>query len=318
MVNRIDPNTQQLTGRLRSSARELGFEAFGVAEAGALQSYSAPVRRWLEQGHHGRMGYMENHFDKRIDPRLLLPGARSVVVVGQNYYLPTGQPEHCSYLIARYAYGRDYHRVMKNKLHQLASSLAEMAGEHPFRVFADSAPVLERAWAIEAGLGNTGKNSCLIIPGRGSFYFFGELITAVELAPTPRAVKDPCRSCTRCMEACPTQAILAPGVLDARKCISYLTIELKDATPPPYRGRCRGWVFGCDICQEVCPHNHRPEPHNEKALAPLSPISTWDNARWENCSREEFVKYFKKGDSPIARISHEKLMDNLRASGAGC
>lgn len=305
---------RHLTIAIKEKARKLGFEACGVARARALNAYKPLLTEWLRQGHHGKMGYMGNHLEKRLDPRLLKPGARSLVVVAQNYYPSHEQPYETTYRIARFAFGKDYHFVMKDKLKQLATHLTDLSGEHRYRVFTDSAPVPERSWAQEAGLGGSGKNTCLIIPHKGSFCFLGEMITSAELEPDKPFIKDLCGKCTRCMEACPTKAIIAPGKLDANKCISYLTIELKDHITEEFRNQCRGWIFGCDICQEVCPHNRHAKPHKEPGLEPLPPVMKWSDKEWASLSKEDFNKHFKKGRSPLARVKYEKLMDNIRCA----
>ena len=316
-------NTQQLTVRLKEKARALGFDACGVARASELTKSKPLLFEWLHQGYQGKMGYMGNHVEKRLDPRLLVPGARSVVVVAQNYYPAGLQPEDTQFRIARYAYGKDYHLVMKDKLQALAGHLADLAadltentGEHHFRAFTDSAPVLERSWAQEAGLGQHGKNTCLIIPRKGSYFFLGELITGIELEPGTPYEKDLCGSCTRCMDACPTGAITAAGRLDARRCISYLTIELKDPIPGEFRNHCKGWIFGCDICQEVCPHNRHAEPHREPALNALPAITGWSTRQWASLSKKDFNKHLRNTSSALARVRYEKLMDNIACARA--
>ncbi len=316
-------NIQQLTVRLKEKARALGFDACGVAGASELTKSKPLLSEWLNQGYQGKMAYMGNHFDKRLDPRLLVPGARSVVVVAQNYYPAEAQPEDTQFRIARYAYGKDYHPVMKDKLQALAkhltalaADLTEFTGEHHYRVFTDSAPVLERSWAQEAGLGQHGKNTCLIIPRKGSYYFLGELITSMALESGTPYEKDLCGSCTRCMDACPTGAITAAGRLDARRCISYLTIELKDPIPGEFRNQCGGWIFGCDICQEVCPHNRHAQPHREPTLKALPAITGWSGKQWASLSKTDFNKHLRKTSSALVRVRYEKLMDNI-ACAAG-
>ncbi len=304
-------SAHNLTTEMKKKARSLGFDACGVARASELTGCKPLFAEWLRDGYQGNMAYMDNHFDKRLDPRLLVPGARSVVVVAQNYYPAETQPEGTTCRIARYAYGKDYHLVMKDKLQKLAAHLTALAGEHQYRVFTDSAPVLERSWAREAGLGRSGKNTCLIMPHKGSYYFLGELISTIALEPGTPYEKDLCGSCTRCMEACPTRAITGPGKLDARRCISYLTIELKEKIPAEFRNQCRGWIFGCDICQEVCPHNRHARPHQEPALKSLPVITEWPGNEWASLSKSDFNTYFRKTFSALARVKYEKLMDNI-------
>lgn len=308
----IDRKT--LTVALKQKALELGFAVCGVARAGALENHRPFVESWLQKGFHGPMQYMVRNQEKRIDPRLLVPGAKSLVVVAMNYYPAQHQPEKTKYKVARYAYGTDYHFVIRNRLKKLADFLTELTEDHTYRVFTDSAPVLERAWAEEAGIGKAGKNTCLIIPHKGSFFFLGEMITSADLEADQPFGKDLCGSCLKCMEACPTGAIVGPGVLDAGKCISCLTIELKEEIPAHFRNRTQPWIFGCDICQEVCPHNRHSTAHDIPELKPLDPISFWTNKEWETMTKNIFVKCFKKTHSPLARVSYEKLMDNIRCA----
>ncbi len=311
-------HSTRLSSEIKEQAHTLGLDACGIASASPLEAYVSPLKDWINAGYQGKMGYMANHFEKRIDPGLLLTDARSVVVVAQNYYPPRHQPETVRYRIARFAYGKDYHYILKEKLNTLAAWLSSVAGNHQFRVFVDTAPVLEKPWAVKAGLGQTGKNTCLIIPRKGSYYFLGELITSMELPVDPPFQKDLCGKCSRCMDACPTGAIVAPGEINASKCISYLTIELKENIPQELRQHCQGWVFGCDVCQEVCPHNKYSKPHQEPFLSPIEPVVQWPNDLWEACSKTAFNKAFKKTASPIARIKHEKLMDNISCARASC
>lgn len=305
-------NKKTLTDALKQKAFGLGFAVCGVARADALESQRPFLQSWLQKGFHGQMQYMARNREKRIDPRLLVAGAKSIVVVAMNYYPEQHQPANTSYKVARYAYGADYHFIIRNRLAKLADHLTGLTENHTFRVFTDSAPVLERSWAEEAGIGKTGKNTCLIIPKKGSFFFLGEMITSADLDADQPFEKDLCGSCRKCMDACPTGAIVDRGVLDAGKCISYLTIELKKEIPAQFRNLTQPWVFGCDICQEVCPHNRHSSAHDIPELKPIAPISSWINKDWETLTKEEFVKSFKKAHSPLARISYEKLMDNIR------
>ena len=288
-----------------------------MAAAGRLEDSLARFDHWLEQGYHGSMGYMERNRDKRLDPRELLEGARSVVVVAMNYYpeslTENGDPADGHWLkVAKYAWGRDYHYVIREKLNELGQFLEQIAPGSHSRGFTDSAPVLERSWAVRAGVGWTGKNACLIIPRKGSFFFLGELITTAVLEPDKPFGNDLCGSCMRCMEACPTKAITAPGTIDARRCISYLTIESKDAIPREFRKQCRGWIFGCDICQDVCPHNRRAGPTREPQFAPLQPMG-WEDHRWASIQKGEFRKLLVRAGSPLSRVRYDKLTDNIRA-----
>ncbi len=301
-----------ITKALKAKALELGFAACGVARTRRLTHREGFLREWLEAGYQGKMAYMANHFDKRVDPGLLVPGALSVISLALNYYPAAQQPPGTRCRVSRYAFGKDYHFIIKDKLQILADYLESMAGPHQYRVFTDSAPVLERSWAQEAGLGGTGKNTCFIIPRKGSYFFLGEMITTVALEADPPFEKDLCGTCTRCIEACPTAAIIEPEKLDAGKCISYLTIELKDPIPEPLRKKCRGWIFGCDICQEVCPHNRHASPHGHPEMQALKPVKTWGDDQWRNMTREDYNREIRKTASAIGRVKYEKLMDNIR------
>lgn len=301
---------------IKQEALKLGFTACGIALAEKLSGHEQPLKSWLAEGMHGAMGYMGNHLEKRLEPRLLVPGARSVVVVAMNYLPQIFQHPKSSYIVSKYAYGKDYHFIVKEKLHRLSEIFKERLPAHEGRVFTDSAPLLERAWAVKAGLGWTGKNGCLIIPRKGSFFFLGELITNIELQPDLPFEKDFCGNCTRCLEACPTGALVSAGKLDARKCISYLTIELKIPIPESFRGKLRGRIFGCDICQDVCPHNRFAIPTDEEAFLPIEPIRHWEAGQWEQVDSGTFNRMVKKAASPIGRISHKKLMENISAAGA--
>lgn len=273
------------------------------------------------------MSYMERNIDKRLDPGLLLPGAQSIIVVAQNYFpgrmqMPGLQSHHTKnndnkgretggIKIAKYAWGKDYHYVIREKLRALARLLEELSPGTQSRVFTDSAPVLERAWAEKAGIGWTGKNACLIIPRKGSYFFLAEIITNMALEPDEPFIKNHCGNCTRCIEACPTGAIVAPGSIDARQCLSYLTIESKDAVPQEYVNKSRGWVFGCDICQDVCPHNRFSKGHEEPGLKPLMPFREWTNDQWLSLTKTGFRKELIKAGSPLARVKYEKLAGQL-------
>lgn len=309
------PSTQEITAIIKQEALQLGFTACGVATAEKLHAHETPLKKWLKEGMHGAMAYMENHLEKRLDPRMLVEGARSVIVVAMNYFPTEQQNPDASYLVSKYAYGIDYHFIIKEKLRKLEERLKELAPQHQGRVFTDSAPVLERAWAVQAGLGWTGKNGCLIIPRKGSFLFLGELITNIELRPDTPFEKDFCGNCRRCIDACPTGAFVAPKLLDARRCISYLTIELKDRIPVEFRKKMQGRIFGCDICQDVCPHNRFTEPTGESALNALTFVRNWSDDNWENIDKASFNRLVKKPKSPLSRIKFEKLRDNIDAAG---
>ncbi|MEX0884420.1 MAG: tRNA epoxyqueuosine(34) reductase QueG, partial [Cyclobacteriaceae bacterium] len=241
---------------IKQTAQKLGFDFCGIAQAGFLEEEANGLESWLNQNHHGKMAYMANHFDKRLDPTLLVEGAQSVVSLIYNYYPKSKLPEgKADIKLAKYAYGKDYHFVIRDKLNEFLKVLRAEIGDFGGRAFVDSAPVMERQWAQKAGLGWTGKNSLLLNPQMGSFFFLAELIIDLPLQQDDHMAKDYCGTCTRCLDACPTDAIVEPEVVDASKCISYLTIELKDQIPDEFKGKMENWAFGCDICQDVCPWN---------------------------------------------------------------
>jgi epoxyqueuosine reductase len=299
----------ELTAWLKNRADELGFSACGIAPAGLLETEATQLEKWLKAGMHGEMAYMENYFDKRIDPRKLLDGARSVIVFLFNYFPKTTLPEDDNYILSKYAYGEDYHFVIKDKLYQLIAELKELAGDINARPFVDSAPVLERAWAEKAGLGWVGKNANLIVPKKGSFYFISEIITDLELDYDQPRNNDFCGDCRRCLDACPTQAIVAPKVVDARRCISYLTIELKNEIPAEFAGQFHDRIFGCDICQDVCPWTKFSLPHQEPRFEPNPELKLLKKADWEELSTEVFNQIFHK--SAVKRTKYTGLMRNI-------
>jgi epoxyqueuosine reductase len=310
----------KLKATIRERALELGFDAFGVAAATDIGHYREFYMQWLEKGYNGRMSYMVRNVEKRLNPGQLFEGARSVLVVAKNYFpgnkrlAEDTQPEN-KLKVAKYAWGKDYHFVIREKLGHLIRFIEELAPGAKGRAFTDSAPVLERAWAEKAGLGWTGKNACLIIPRKGSFFFLGEVLTTLDLEPDKPFGNGLCGSCVRCMQACPTGAITAPGVIDARRCISYLTIELKDAIPQEFHGKCHGWIFGCDICQDVCPYNRHAKPHNEPLFEPLEPNAQWTDEQWRTMQKSDFRKKLVKAGSPMSRVKYEKLAENIAFCG---
>ncbi|WP_266204084.1 tRNA epoxyqueuosine(34) reductase QueG [Pontibacter kalidii] len=302
---------EKYTYLIKQKASELGFMYCGISKADFLEEEAPRLERWLNQRMHGQMHYMENHFDKRLDPRLLVDGAKSVVSLLLNYYpeKETQQEEEETYKISKYAYGTDYHFVIKDKLKTLLSYINEEIGEVGGRCFVDSAPVLDKAWAKKSGLGWVGKNSNLITPQVGSFYFIAELIIDLELE-YDGPIKDYCGSCTRCLDACPTNAITEPYVVDGSKCISYFTIELKDQLPQEMDGKFGNWVFGCDICQDVCPWNRFSKPHSEPAFAPHPHLKELKTSDWQELTHEVFSQLFKK--SAVKRTGYNGLMRNIR------
>ena len=294
---------------MKKTASELGFSFCGISKAEKLEKEAPRLEAWLKNEAHGKMSYMENHFDKRLNPTLLVQGAQSVVSLLYNYYpnkdLAKARKDHQK--IAKYAYGKDYHFVIKDKLKTFMTLLQEQIGQIEGRVFVDSAPVMERQWAEKSGLGWIGKNTLLINKEKGSFFFLAELIIDLELEPDG-PIKDYCGTCTRCIDACPTDAI-TPYQLDATKCISYLTIELKDSIPTEFKNQMEGWVFGCDICQDVCPWNRFSKPHREEAFRPKKELEELFNNNWEDLTKEIFQAAFK--NSAVKRTKFEGLKRNL-------
>lgn len=280
---------------IKSTAKALGFEFCGIAKAGFLEEEAPKLEEWLNRNYNGQMGYLANHFDKRLDPTKLVEGAKTVVSLVYNYYPKEQLPSEKSDIkIAKYAYGEDYHFVIREKLNQFLEILREEIGEIDGRGFVDSAPVMERHWAEKAGLGWRGKNSLLLNRGMGSFYFLSELIIDLEVAPDPPFTRDYCGTCTACIDACPTDAIVGDGVIDGSRCISYLTIELKDAIPDQFKGKMENWVFGCDICQDVCPWNRFSKPNQEPRFDPKEELKDFSNADWKEITDETFREVFKK------------------------
>ncbi len=292
---------------IKSEAKRLGFLSCGISKAGFLEEDAPRLENWLKKQMNGQMSYMENHFDKRLDPTLLVDGAKSVVSLLLNYY-PSETQNPDSYKISKYAYGQDYHFVIKEKLNELLFSIQQNIGEVSGRAFVDSAPVLDKAWARKSGLGWIGKNSNLITQKIGSFYFIAELIIDLDLQ-YDHAVTDHCGSCTACIDACPTQAIVAPYVVDGSKCISYFTIELKDNIPIEMKGQFNDWAFGCDVCQDVCPWNRFSKPHNEPLLNANSELLSMSKKDWEEITEETFKVIFK--NSPLKRSKFNGLSRNI-------
>lgn len=279
----------------------------GISKADFLEDEAPRLENWLNNNRHGQMSYMENHFDKRLDPRLLVDGAKSVISLLLNYY-PSELQREDSYKISKYAYGQDYHFVIKEKLKELLGAIHDQIGEVSGRAFVDSAPVLDKAWAAKSGLGWIGKNSNLITQKVGSFYFIAELIVDIDLE-YDNPTTDHCGTCTACIDACPTQAIIAPYQVDGSKCISYYTIELKDNLPEEAKGKLDDWAFGCDVCQDVCPWNRFSKAHNEPLFNPNPDILSFSKKDWEEITEEVFLKVFK--NSPIKRTKFEGMKRNI-------
>jgi len=296
---------------IKSEAHRLGFDACGIAKAVALDDDARRLESWLNKGFGATMHWMEKHFDLRIDPRKLVPGAKSVITLLLNYY-PEEQQQPAAPKIAKYAWGMDYHDVIRARLNELLAFIKANIGDVDGRGFVDSAPVLERSWAVRSGLGWVGKNGNLLNKKTGSFFFIATLITDLELDADPPFSTDHCGSCTRCLDACPTGAIVSPSVIDANKCISYLTIELKDAMiPQEYQSQMNDWMFGCDICQDVCPWNRFSKPTTEPAFSPIPEILNLSRQEWEVLSEEAFRKIFK--GSPLKRPKWKGIQRNLDA-----
>ncbi len=304
-------STADLTLALKKKAQELGFLECGVSHAVELTDEKSRLEEWLSRGNHASMGWMENHFEKRVDPRKLVEGARSVVSVLQSYYHPFESVDHPSVgRISRYAWGEDYHLVMKEKLHALMEWLDQAAGGVGGRVFVDSAPMMDKVWAAKAGLGWIGKHTNLISEQHGSWFFIGELVVDIELEPD-RPVLDHCGSCTRCLDACPTGAISEPYVVDANLCISYSTIEHRGADLPREISKDHGnWIFGCDICQEVCPWNKFKTVSEEPRFLPREGVLDTELETWGLLSQEEFSHQFRK--SAVKRTKLEGFIRNVR------
>ncbi len=297
------------TAIVKQIAADLGFDFCGISEATFLEEEAPRLEAWLKKGYHGQMRYMENHFDKRLDPRKLVEGARSVVSLLYNYYPPETLPEEDNFKISKYAYGRDYHKVIKKKLKHFMQRLQAEVGEVHGRAFVDSAPVMDKVWAKRSGLGWIGKHSNLINRKMGSFFFIAELIIDLELVPDG-PIKDYCGTCTRCMEACPTDAIVAPYVVDGSRCISYLTIELKEQLPAAFKDKMEGWVFGCDVCQDVCPWNRFARPHHEPDFLPSEQLKQMRRGDWMELTEEVFETLFR--GSAVKRTAYEGLKRNIR------
>lgn len=300
-------NKEKYSQIIKAESKRLGFLSCGISKAGFLEEEAPRLENWLNNNMNGQMSYMENHFDKRLNPTLLVDDAKSVISLLLNYYPSELQNEN-SYKISKYAYGQDYHHVIKEKLKELLHFIQTEIGAVSGRAFVDSAPVLDKAWAAKSGLGWVGKNSNLITQKVGSFYFIAELIIDLELeydSPTT----DHCGSCTACLDACPTEAIVAPYVVDGSKCISYFTIELKDNLPQEMKGKFDDWMFGCDVCQDVCPWNRFSKPHNEPLFQANPDILNFSKADWEEITVDTFQKVFK--NSAVKRTKYEGLLRNI-------
>ena len=303
----IDKTTQ--TAIIKQKAFELGFSHIGISKAGFLEKEARDLEKWLSNNYHGKMQYMENHFDLRTDPRKLVHGAKSVITILYNYFTDKKQVDPEAPKISKYAYGKDYHFVIKKKLKDLQNFITTNFGEVNMRGFIDSAPVMDKAWAKKSGLGWIGKHTNLVNKKKGSYFFIAEIILDLELE-TDIPIRDYCGSCTRCIDACPTEAIVKPYVVDGSKCISYLTIELKDEIiPKEFSGKMDNWMFGCDVCQQVCPWNRLAKPHQESLFDPPSDLLSLTKKEWEDLDEEMYKNLFKK--TAIKRTKFKGLKRNI-------
>ncbi len=300
-------NKQKYTDFIKAEAKRLGFLSCGISKAGFLEEEAPRLEKWLNENKNGQMQYMENHFDKRLNPTLLVDDAKSVISLLLNYYPEHTQIEN-TYKISKYAYGQDYHFVIKHKLKELLYSMQETIGEVGGRAFVDSAPVLDKAWAAKSGLGWIGKHSNLLSKQVGSFFFIAELIVDIELE-YDTVTTDHCGTCTACIDACPTQAIVEPYMVDGSKCISYFTIELKDNLPQEMKGKFDDWAFGCDVCQDVCPWNRFSKSHSEPLFNPHPDLLTMTKKDWEEITEDTFRAVFK--NSAVKRTKFEGLKRNI-------
>ena len=302
------PDKYKLSEIIKSEALSIGFLSCGISKAEFLSEEAPKLETWLKSGFNGEMSYMERNFDKRLDPRLLVPGCKSVISLLFNYHTEKKIKKDCEPKISSYAYGKDYHFVVKDKLKELLSRIKNLVGDVNGRVFVDSAPIMERAWAKKSGLGWIGKNTNLINKKVGSFFFIAELILDLELE-YDQPTTDHCGSCTACIDSCPTNALATPYKMDATKCISYATIELKNNIPDSFKDNMRGWIFGCDICQDVCPWNKFSKNHSEPSFEDKKNVSDMSKKQWEDLTKEVFDEVFK--DSPIQRTGYNGIKRNI-------
>ena len=293
---------------IKAKSKKFGFQNCGISKAGFLEDDAKPLENWLKQNYHGEMGYMANHFDKRLDPTLLVESSKSVISLSYNYFPEDQISTLENFKISKYAYGQDYHEIIKEILNEMVAELKEEIGDFHCRVFVDSAPVLERSWAKKSGIGWVGKNANLITKQSGSFYFLAEIISDLELqedSPTT----DHCGTCTKCIEACPTDAIVSEKIIDGSKCISYATIELKNEIPESFKNKMEDWMFGCDICQDVCPWNRFSAPHHQEKFKPNHFLENAKKNDWKELSQELFSETFRK--SPVKRTKFAGLKRNI-------
>ncbi|MCK0145992.1 tRNA epoxyqueuosine(34) reductase QueG [Arenibacter sp. F26102] len=300
-------NRYKHTQLIKAEAKRLGFLSCGISKAEFLEEEAPRLENWLNKNMNGEMGYMENHFDKRLDPTKLVEGSKSVISLLLNYF-PKETQKETTFKLSKYAYGQDYHHIIKSKLKELQEFITQEIGEVNGRAFVDSAPVLDKAWAAKSGLGWIGKHSNLLTQQVGSFYFIAELILDLDLEYDHRTT-DHCGTCTACIDACPTQAIVEPYVVDGSKCISYLTIELKNEIPTDFKGKMDDWMFGCDVCQDVCPWNRFSKPHREPLFDPHPELLSMTKKDWEEITEDVFKKVFQK--SAVKRTKFSGLKRNI-------
>lgn len=304
----MNPTSEKYARLIKSTAKKFGFQSCGISKAGFLEEEAHSLENWLRHGYHGKMSYMENHFDKRLDPTMLVEGSKSVISLSYNYFPAENLSSLENFKISKYAYGEDYHIVIKDILAEMVAELKEEIGDFECRVFTDSAPILERSWARKSGIGWVGKNANLITKQNGSFYFLAEIICDLELQ-ADLATTDHCGTCTKCIEACPTDAIVSEKVIDGSKCISYATIELKEEIPESFKNKMQDWMFGCDICQDVCPWNRFSAPHQQEKFKPNQFLQNYQKEDWKEVTQEVFSEIFRK--SPVKRTKFAGLQRNI-------
>lgn len=299
----------EYTRLVKSKAKKFGFMSCGISKSGFLEEEAPHLENYLKKNYHGEMKYLENHFDKRLDTRLLVPDSKSVISLSYNYYPKEKIETLENFKISKYAYAQDYHHVIKDILKELVEELKEDIGDFKCRIFVDSAPVLEKAWASKSGIGWVGKNGNLITKQRGSFFFLAEIILDVELE-YDGATTDHCGKCTKCIDACPTNAIVSDKIIDGSKCISYATIELKSEIPDYFKNKMEDWMYGCDICQDVCPWNRFSKPHHQPLFMPNDFLKRYRKEDWKEITKEVFSEIFSK--SPVKRTKFSGLQRNIK------
>lgn len=301
-------NSEKYTKLIKEKAKKFGFMSCGISKAGFLEEDAPALEHFLNNHFHGEMAYMENHFDKRLNPQLLVEGSKSVISLAYNYFPKENINTLDNFKISKYAYAQDYHEVIKEILREMVAELQEEIGEFQFRIFVDSAPVLERSWARKSGIGWVGKNANLITKQRGSFFFLAEIICDLVLE-TDTPVADHCGRCRKCIDACPTGAIVSEKIIDGSKCISYATIELKNEIPDSFKNKMEDWMFGCDICQDVCPWNRFSTPHQQPKFEPNAFLKSYTKREWREITLELFSEIFRK--SPVKRTKFSGLKRNI-------